>query len=98
MMRRLDSRGEMPCLDHLEELRWRILWSLAALLVGTVVGWFVAQYFDVIALLKRPIQQYLSSSRLFYTHPTDAFFITSTLSLLVRAVLSSPVIILPASP
>jgi Sec-independent protein secretion pathway component TatC len=28
------ARGEMPFLEHLEELRWRILWSLAALVAG----------------------------------------------------------------
>ena len=26
-------RGEMPFLDHLEELRWRILWSLLAIVL-----------------------------------------------------------------
>src|SRR6266496_4101572 len=34
----MTPRGEMPFLDHLEELRWRILWSLLAILVGTIVG------------------------------------------------------------
>ena len=32
----------MPFLEHLEELRWRILWSLLAVLVGTIVGWAYA--------------------------------------------------------
>jgi len=32
----MTPRGEMPFLDHLEELRWRILWSLLAILVGTI--------------------------------------------------------------
>src|SRR5437870_584999 len=30
----------MPFLDHLEELRWRILWSLLAIVLATVAGWF----------------------------------------------------------
>ncbi len=38
MMKR-NPRGEMPFLDHLEELRWRILWSLMAAFVGSVVGY-----------------------------------------------------------
>ena len=34
----MGSAGEMPFLDHLEELRWRIIWSLAALIVGVAVA------------------------------------------------------------
>jgi len=30
----MKNAAEMPFLDHLEELRWRIIWSLAALVVG----------------------------------------------------------------
>ena len=33
-----NSKGEMPFLDHLEELRWRILWSLLALTVCSAVA------------------------------------------------------------
>src|SRR3989304_3326095 len=93
VMRRFDSRAEMPFLEHLEELRWRILWSLAALVVGAVAGFWGVQHYDVIGLLKRPILEFLPSSRLFYTHPTDAFVITLKLSLMVGAVLASPVIV-----
>src|SRR5574338_292497 len=49
------SRGEMPFLDHLEELRWRLLKILLAIVVGTVIGWFVVERVDVIGLLMRPI-------------------------------------------
>ena len=37
-----DNRGEMPFLDHLEELRWRILYSLLAIVLGTLAAvWFL---------------------------------------------------------
>ncbi len=55
----MTPHGEMPFLDHLEELRWRILWSLVAILVGTVVGWWLLDKVDIIDVLKRPIAPYL---------------------------------------
>ena len=33
--RKQSNSGEMPFLDHLEELRWRLIWSLLALVVGS---------------------------------------------------------------
>jgi len=82
----------MPFLDHLEELRWRILWSLAALVVGTIIGFLVVQHLDVLALLKRPIAPFLPDGRLFITRPTDAFLITLKLALMVGVVLAAPVV------
>src|SRR2546427_9149390 len=66
----------MPFLDHLEELRWRILYSLLAIVVGTLVGWFVVQRVDVIGLLKAPIAPLVPGGRLMFTSPTEPFFIT----------------------
>ena len=45
-----NPQAEMPFLEHLEELRWRILYSLIAITLGTVVGWFVVMRLDVLAL------------------------------------------------
>src|SRR5688572_25978157 len=45
------SKGEMPFLDHLEELRWRIIWSLVAVVVGTGAGIWAVFQLDVIAML-----------------------------------------------
>ena len=87
------ARGEMPFLDHLEELRWRILWSVIALVAGTVIGFFIVQHLDVLGLLKRPIAPFLPDGKLFITRPTDAFLITLKLALVVGVVLSAPVIV-----
>ncbi|MBI2402239.1 MAG: twin-arginine translocase subunit TatC [Gemmatimonadetes bacterium] len=86
-------RAEMPFLDHLEELRWRILWSLAALVLGSILGFWLVEHYDVLALLKRPIAALLPQGKLFVTRPTDAFLITLKLAVLVGAVLASPIVV-----
>ena len=48
---RQNPRGEMPFLDHLEELRWRILWSLLAVVLGTIISFALVYYLDVLELL-----------------------------------------------
>ncbi|MBI4420058.1 MAG: twin-arginine translocase subunit TatC [Gemmatimonadetes bacterium] len=92
-MRRVSARAEMPFLEHLEELRWRLLWSLLAVVIGTALGFWAVQYFDVLGLLKQPIAPYLPQGRLYITHPVDAFVITLKLAVLVGLVVASPVIV-----
>lgn len=92
-MTKKNPRAEMPFLDHLEELRWRILWSLLALVLGSVIGFWVVEHYDVLAILKRPIAGLLPGGKLFVTRPTDAFIITLKLAVLVGMVLASPVIL-----
>jgi sec-independent protein translocase protein TatC len=87
---------EMPFLDHLEELRWRILWSLAAVLVGTVVGFIVVVRFEVLALLIAPIKPLLEGTELKYLSPTDPFFITLKLAVAVGLLLATPIVIYQA--
>lgn len=89
-------RAEMPFLDHLEELRWRILWSLVALVVTTAIGFFLVTKFDVLGLLVQPIQPYLGDSKLKYLNPIDPFFITLKLALLVGLVLAGPILVYQA--
>jgi len=43
--------AEMPFLDHLEELRWRIIWSLLAVVLCVVAAFIVLQRFDIFIFL-----------------------------------------------
>jgi sec-independent protein translocase protein TatC len=92
-MTKKNKKGEMPFLDHLEELRRRILWSLAAIVAGTIISFILVQNFDVMGLLKEPIAPYLPEGRLHITRPTDAFMVTLKLALIGGLVLSAPVLI-----
>ena len=87
------SHGEMPFLDHLEELRSRILKGLAAVIVGFAVGFWVVQQFEFVTLLKAPIAPYLPDGRLTYLSPTEPVMIVLKLSLLIGLVLASPVLL-----
>jgi Tat protein translocase TatC len=83
----------MPFLDHLEELRWRLLKSLLAIALGTAVGWFVVQHFDVLDIMKRPIAPFLPDGRLVFTSPTEPLMLTLKLAFVVGLVLASPVVV-----
>lgn len=86
--------AEMPFLDHLEELRWRILWSLLALVICAGGGFFVVMKFDVIGLLKRPINPYLidHGGKLIFLGVTDPFFIIFQLAIAIGVIVASPII------
>ena len=89
----MTPRGEMPFLDHLEELRWRILWSLLAIVVGTIVGWLLLDRVDIVELLKRPIAPYLPGGRLVFTSPAEPFMLTLKVAFALGCLLASPVVI-----
>src|SRR5258708_8716795 len=92
-MAQRDARGEMPFLDHLEELRWRILYSLLAIVVGTLVGWVVVEHVDIIGLLIRPVAPLLHDQKLVFTSPTEPFLITLKFAFAVGCLLASPVVV-----
>jgi sec-independent protein translocase protein TatC len=86
------SGGDMPFLDHLEELRWRLLWSLVTIIVFTIIGFVLVTEFDVLGILVAPIEPLLDGSRLKFLSPTEPFFITLKLALLVGLIFASPIV------
>ncbi|HEX9938275.1 MAG TPA: twin-arginine translocase subunit TatC [Longimicrobium sp.] len=85
--------AEMPFLDHLEELRWRLIWSLIAIIVCAIVGFFLVTRLDVLGILVAPIEPFLHGTKLKYLSPTEPFFITLKLAVSVGLVLASPIVI-----
>ena len=89
----MGSSAEMPFLDHLEELRWRIIWSLAALVVGVCVGFFIVLKFHLLVWMQGPMLPYLHGRRLMYTHPGEGFSILIQAAIIVGVVIALPVIL-----
>ena len=89
----------MPFLDHLEELRWRVLWSLLAVVLGFAAGLFVvtSPKVDVIGLLLDPGRELFGGEWLPQAlSPTDHFFVLLRVSLWIGLVLASPTIVYQA--
>lgn len=85
--------GEMPFLDHLEELRWRLLKIIFAVLIGAIAGFIVVTRFNVMEILINPVRPFLQGEKLNYLSPGDPFFITIGLALTVGLILAFPVIV-----
>lgn len=90
------SSGEMPFLDHLEELRWRIIWSALAVVASMALGFYVVLHYNIITALEAPILPYLNGHRLVATHPTDGLQITISAAMWFGLVLSFPVVLYQA--
>ena len=93
-MSRHNPRGEMPFLEHLEELRWRILWSLLAIAAGTGIGFFLVFRYPVLDLLVVPIRKAYDDPnlRLIYLSPSDPFFVSLRLAIYTGLILSFPIV------
>ena len=82
----------MAFLDHLEELRLRILWSLGTVVATSVLGFWITTRFDVIGVLTAPVRPLLDSGRLAYLSPTEPFMITLKVAVFVGVMLALPVL------
>ena len=84
----------MPFLDHLEELRWRLVKSLAALAGSFFLSfWLAWTYFGlIIDWMVRPILPLLDTGKLVYTHPMGKFTILMQMAGILAAIIASPVI------
>src|SRR5581483_2507374 len=96
-MRRVRSNeAEMPFLEHLEELRWRIIWSLAAVAGGLLIGFYVTLHFDLVARLEAPVVPFLKGHHVVGTHPADGLQIMINAAMMVGAVFAFPVVLYQA--
>jgi sec-independent protein translocase protein TatC len=88
----VENPAEMPFLDHLEELRRRVIWSLVALVALSVLGFFLVTEANVLGILERPFHLVLPDEGLRYTSPTTPVVITFKLAFVVGFILALPVI------
>jgi sec-independent protein translocase protein TatC len=91
-----DPESELPkmsFLDHLEELRKRLLVSLIAVAVGFLVSWAFAE--PIFALLQAPLTQFLPpGDKLAYTRLTAPFFLYMKVAFFTGIFVAAPVILL----
>ena len=84
----------MPFLDHLEELRWRILWSILAVVLGSVVGFILVLKFNVLDLLIDPFYKVMGDNeQLKFFSPTEPFFLILRIGILVGVTLVFPILV-----
>ena len=83
----------MPFLDHLEELRWRLLKSIAAVVIGTLIGFLLVTRFNVLELLIDPLRPLIGDQKLKYLSPGDPFFVTLGLAVTVGLLLALPIVV-----
>jgi len=87
-----DAGGQMTFFEHLIELRKRIISSLASIVIGAAVGWFVAPYF--IATMTKPMNDALAQNgldpHLIITHPAGYLNLLITTSIYIGIVMASP--------
>jgi sec-independent protein translocase protein TatC len=83
------SSGSMPFLEHLDELRKRILRSCMAIAAGTAIACvFVGRIFTFVFA---PAMRMLpAGSKLTYTQPGEAFSLEIDLALIVGCLLAAP--------
>jgi sec-independent protein translocase protein TatC len=85
----------MPFLDHLEELRWRILKSLLGVAIAFVFTFWLctASGLDVIGVATKPIQRYMVEGKhLVYTNPIEPFTLLLQAAGVLAVVLAFPVV------
>ena len=78
--------SSMPFLNHLEELRWRLLKSFLTIVIATVVAFYFSE--QIMQFIIAP----LGDRKLYFTEVTGSFYAFLKLSLLTGVLAASPVV------
>ena len=81
----------MSFLDHLDELRKRIVWSVVFIFAGFLIAFaFIQKLFEFIML---PLQEMLPAGQtLVYTNPSEAFILYIKIAAIGGLILASPAV------
>jgi sec-independent protein translocase protein TatC len=84
----------MPLLDHLIELRTRLMWSIGAFVVAFLVSYHFSA--DIYKFLAQPLadimkEKHGTEGRMIFTHLTEAFFTYLKVAMFAGAFVSFPI-------
>jgi sec-independent protein translocase protein TatC len=86
-----EDGAKMSFLEHLDELRKRIIWSLASVGVGVLITFFFIG--DIFEFIMRPMQSMLPVGQtLIYTDPSEAFMLQVKIALIAGLIIASPLV------
>lgn len=85
------TKTEMPLLEHLEELRWRIIKALGSIIAFAVIGFIFSN--QLIYILSIPIEQTEPRLELLNTTILGVFLAKMRVAIILGIVFSLPVII-----
>jgi sec-independent protein translocase protein TatC len=81
----------MSFLDHLDELRRRLMISFIAIGLGFLICWYFSP--QIYNFLARPITENLAGKKLVFTNPTEPFTMYMKVAFIAGIFLSAPVIL-----
>jgi sec-independent protein translocase protein TatC len=83
--------GRMSFLDHLDELRRRIIYSVVSVLIGFVVA--IVYINEIVDFIYRPMQAMLPAGQtLIYTDATEPFMLYIKIGLIAGLIIASPLV------
>lgn len=92
---RFEQMKSMSLLEHLEELRRRLIYSIVAIATGFFACWYYAD--RIFGYMQRPIMSALRAHKLeetlIYTNPTDPFNLYLKIGLIAGIFFASPFVL-----
>jgi sec-independent protein translocase protein TatC len=86
-----EGAGKMSFLDHLDELRKRIIWAVGSVCVGVVIAFFFIN--DIFDFIMKPLQAMLPpGGTLIYTDPSEAFMLNIKIAMIAGLIIASPAV------
>jgi sec-independent protein translocase protein TatC len=87
----LEGGGKMSFLEHLDELRKRIIRALISLCLGVAIAAFFIE--DIYSFVMAPLSAMLQpGEKMIYTYPTEAFMLYIRIALIAGLFIAAPLI------